>query len=301
MADGTERRVKNDDGRMPFMDHVKELRYRLIRSLLAVIAGIVVGYLIHNWVIGKIENPICHIAGIHGLGTPTAQCPNGVLTIEGALSPVTLTFKVSLVVGLIVACPVWSYQLWAFLAPALYKNEKKYALGFVGAAFPLFLAGVALCYWVFPAIMKVLLVGFTPGGISNNLPFENYLGFFLRMVLVFGLSFELPLLVVAMNLLGILSSQRLWHWWRPVVFIIFVFAAAAVPTGEPIGMTALAAPLCALYFAAVGIAALNDRRRARRAAADPLSNLSPDEASDITLIQAPPEEAPTVNDYDDVS
>jgi sec-independent protein translocase protein TatC len=302
MASGFQRGEKSDYGRMPFMDHVRELRQRLIKAMLAVIIGLVVGFLIHNWVIGKIENPICHISGIRGLGIRTPQCPNGVLTIEGALSPVTLTFEVSLVVGIIVASPFWSYQLWAFLAPALYKNEKRYAYGFVGTGVPLFLCGVGLCYWIFPTIMRVLLVTFTPGGISNNLPFQSYLAFFLRMVMVFGLSFELPLLVIALNLLGVVSAKRLWSWWRMVVFMIFVFAAAAVPTGEPIGMTALAAPLSGLYFGAVGIATLNDRRRARRAAADPLNNLSPDEASDINLVQAPPEEhIPDAGDFDDVS
>lgn len=303
------RTPKSNDGRMPFMEHIRELRTRIIRALIAVVLGTIVGYLVHTRVIHLIENPVCQVKGLSGIGRPSSACPNGVLTIEGALSPVTVTFEVSIVVGLILACPVWSYQLWAFLAPALYKKEKRYALGFVFSAVPLFGAGVALCYWIFPAIMQVLLHTFTPSGISNNLPFQQFVGFFLRMVLVFGLSFELPLLVVGLNFIGLLSAKQLWRWWRIVVFIIFVFAAAAVPTGEPTGMTALAAPLCVLYFAAVGVAYLNDRRRARK---DPNAGLSPDEASEIDLAPAVVSPArplddvdggdgDTPGDYDDVS
>jgi sec-independent protein translocase protein TatC len=282
---GARRGKKNPDGRMPFMDHIRELRTRLLKSAIAVVLGMVVGFLVHNWVIHVVEHPVCHISGVHGIGVRTSQCPNGVLTLQGALSPITLTFKVSLVVGLVLAAPVWSYQLWAFLAPALYKNEKRYALGFVFSGVPLFFAGAALCYWIFPTILKVLLVDFTPGGLTNNLPFEQFVGFFLRMVLVFGLSFELPLLVLMLNFLGVLSAARLRHWWRIVVFMIFVFAAAAVPTGEPLGMTLLAAPLCLLYFLAIGIATLNDRRRASRRAAE--DDIDPDRASDLDLTPLP--------------
>jgi sec-independent protein translocase protein TatC len=290
------RRPKNKDGRMPFMDHIRELRTRIIRSLIAVLVGTIVGFIVHNWVVHQISKPACSVTGVTGLGRPTAACPNGVLTLEGALSPVTVTFEVSIVVGIILACPVWSYQLWAFLAPALYKNEKRYALGFVFTAVPLFAAGVALCYSIFPTIMQVLLHTFTPHGIANVLPFQQFVGFFLRMVLVFGLSFEMPLLVVGLNFIGLLSAKQLWHWWRVVVFIIFVFAAAAVPTGEPTGMTALAVPLCVLYFAAVGVAYLNDRRRAR---IDPNAGLSPDEASDLDLRPAIIEQARPLDDVVD--
>ncbi len=223
------------------------------------------------------------------------------LTVTGPTAGLAISLKVSLMIGLLVSCPVWLYQLWAFIAPGLHKNEKKYSLGFVAAAVPLFLAGAALCYVIFPEIMRVLL-GFTPDVAANNIPFEKFIGFFLRMVLIFGVSFEIPLIVVALNFAGILSAHRLKHTWRYVTFGIFVFAAAAVPTGEPLGMTALAAPMCALYYAAIGIAVLNDKRRAARAVN---ARLSPDEASPLDLTPAPivppvPVER-NPRDYDDLT
>jgi sec-independent protein translocase protein TatC len=136
---------------------------------------------------------------------------------------------------------------------------------------------------------------------ANNIHMSDYIGFFLQMVLIFGISFEIPLIVVALNFAGILSAQRLKHTWRYVTFGIFVFAAAAVPTGEPLGMTALAAPMCALYYGAIGIAVLNDRRRAAR---NINANLSPDEASDLDLtplpIEPPTPHQRTHQDYDDL-
>ena len=139
---------------------------------------------------------------------------------------------------------------------------------------PLFAAGAALCYLIFPTIMRVLL-GFTPKGVSN-MPLDTFISFFMRMVLIFGVSFEVPLIVVALNFTGVLSADRLKKSWRYVTFGIFIFAAAAVPTGEPLGMTALAAPMCLLYYGAIGIAVMNDKRRAAR---NINARLSPDEAS----------------------
>jgi sec-independent protein translocase protein TatC len=292
---------KDPEGRMPLGEHIRELRTRLFRASLAIVLCAVVGWLIHNQAIHALTEPICKATNANGVAVGRTSCASGVLTMHGATEALAIDLKISLMVGLLLASPVWLYQLWAFIAPGLHKNEKKYSLSFVAAAVPLFAAGTALCFFIFPHIMNVLL-GFTPKEVANAIPLGDYIGFFLRMIMIFGVSFEIPLIVVALNFAGVLSAKRLKHTWRYVTFGIFVFAAAAVPTGEPLGMTALAAPMCALYYAAIGIAVMNDKRRAAR---NPYADLSPDEASDLDLTPRPIEPVapiqPQRRDYDDLT
>jgi sec-independent protein translocase protein TatC len=290
-------RSADDAARMPLMEHIRELRTRLVKASLAIIIGGILGFIFRNHLIELLERQVCDDTSINGIGKRTPQCPNGVLTISGPTSGITLAFKVAIFSGLVLAAPVWLYQLWAFLAPGLYKREKKYGLTFIAAAVPLFLAGAYCAYFFLRAIMQALL-GFNPVGVSAQLPVDTFLTFVLRMMAVFGVSFVLPLILVVFNFIGILSGARMAKHWRVVVLVIFVFAAIAVPTGDPIGMTVLAAPICVLYFGAVGIALINDKRRAARRDADPLHNLSPDEASSLDLSPAPVERA---SDLEDIS
>jgi sec-independent protein translocase protein TatC len=263
-----ERRPKDDEGRMPLVEHLRELRSRLIKACLAVTLGTGIGYAFRNRIINALSDPVCRLQGVHGIGQPTPACPNGLLYLSGVLAPLTFAFTVSLVTGIVLSSPMWSYHLWAFLAPGLYKNEKRYGLGFAAIGVPLFCAGAGLCLWVFPRALKIL-IGFTPSSFSNGFQGEQYLTLLLRMIIVFGLSFEVPLLLVLLNLLGMLSAARMIHHWRGIVFGIFVFAAIATPTGDPLTMTVLAVPLCLLFVAAVGAATLHDRRRATRHPGDP--------------------------------
>jgi sec-independent protein translocase protein TatC len=281
-------RSADDAARMPLMEHIRELRSRLIISALAMIAAGIVGLIFYRNIVNVLETPICNIKSIHGVGQPSASCHNGVLVLIGPSAGITLAFKIAFFTGIVGSAPVWMYQLWAFLAPGLYKNEKKYSLTFVGAAIPLFAAGAALCYVFFPTILRVLM-GFVPAGVASQLPLDQTLVFFLRMMVVFGASFVLPLILLLFNFIGILSGARMRKHWRVVVLVIFVFAAIAVPTGDPIGMSVLAIPICVLYFGAIGVALLNDKRRAARRAADPIHRLSPDEASQLDLSTAPVE------------
>ncbi len=288
-------RSADDAARMPLMEHIRELRSRLIRSALAIVVAGIVGFIFYRHIVNVLETPICNIKSIHGVGQPTKDCKNGVLVLIGPSAGITLAFKIAMFSGIVLAAPVWMYQLWAFLAPGLYKREKKYGLTFVGAAIPLFAAGAALCYVFFPTILRVLM-GFVPSGVAAQLPLDQTLVFFLRMMVVFGSSFVLPLILVLFNFLGILSGERMRRHWRVIVLAIFVFAAIAVPTGDPIGMSVLAIPICVLYFGAVGIALVNDKRRAARRAADPIHQLSPDEASPLDLTPMPVERASSLED-----
>jgi sec-independent protein translocase protein TatC len=277
---------------MPLVEHLRELRSRLVKAGVAVVAGVIVAFVLRNHVIGVLENQVCGDGSINGIGKPTAQCPNGVLTLSGPTAGITLAFKVAFFGGLCLSAPAWLYQFWAFLAPGLYKKEKRYSVGFVALATPLFAAGCALCFVFFPKIMEALLgSAFTPRGVAVQLPVDTFLTFYLRMMAVFGISFVLPLFLVLFNTLGLMSGATMARHWRGIVLAIFVFAAIAVPTGDPIGMSVLAVPICALYAAAVVFAKANDRRRAMRRAADPLNMLSPDEASPLNLEPVPVDES----------
>jgi sec-independent protein translocase protein TatC len=267
---------------MPLTGHLRELRNRLAVAVLTLVATTVVGWLVHNWLLGQITGPACALTHVHGVGRPTRECPNGLLVNTGILSPLSLSFKVAVTAGLVMAVPVWSYQLWAFIAPGLYKQEKRYGLGFAAAAVPLFCLGGYLAYVVFPKGLEVLS-GFNPDAFSLSLPGDEFLDFFLRMVLVFGLSFELPLLLVLLNFLGVFSAAALRRRWQAIVFSVFVFSAVATPTGDPITMIALAVPISVLFVVALAVATFHDRAKARRRATDPDHGLGADEASLVDL------------------
>ncbi|MGX5185477.1 twin-arginine translocase subunit TatC [Streptomyces avermitilis] len=267
---------------MPLTGHLRELRNRLAISILALAAATVAGWLIHDRLLQLLTGPACTLTHVHGVGRPTKECPNGLLVNTGLLSPLSLSFKVAVTAGFVMAVPVWSYQLWAFVAPGLYKKEKKYGLGFVAAAVPLFCLGGYLAYVTFPKGVETL-AGFNPETFSLSLPGDEFLDFFLRAVLVFGLSFELPLMLLLLNFLGILSAATLRRQWRTAVFAVFVFAAVATPTGDPITMIALAVPISLLLLAALAVATLHDRAKARRWAADLDSRLRDDEVSCLDL------------------
>ncbi|MGW1160790.1 twin-arginine translocase subunit TatC [Streptomyces sp. NPDC002513] len=316
MLTSARKQEKDAEGRMPLADHLRELRNRLAKAVLAVILVTIVAAFFYNDIINFLTKPILDSVGCGKTFEELAkssdhgqQCAR--ITINGLLAPFTLALQVSLMAGVVFASPVWLYQLWAFVAPGLHKHEKKYAYGFVGTGVPLFLGGAYFAYKVLPTTAKVL-IGFTPSGVDNLLPLDELLQLVTRMVLVFGLSFELPLLLIMLNLTGVLSGKRMLGWWRGMILGITVFAAFATPSTDPPTMLALAVPIWVLYFGAVVFALLNDRRKSRAEAAGP----SPDEASDldltpedidgvesVTASRALPESSSTdrVNGYDDVT
>jgi sec-independent protein translocase protein TatC len=159
--------------------------------------------------------------------------------------------------------PIWLYQIWAFITPALHKRERRIAIFFVATASPLFLAGSWCAYLLLPHAVHVLL-GFTPQDLGNLIRFDDYLDFVLRLILLFGIAFVLPVFLLLLNLIGLISGSTILKPWRFAVFIIFVFTAAFTPTPDPITMTILAVPICILYFASGLIALLVDRRRRKR-------------------------------------
>lgn len=270
---------------MPLVEHLRELRNRLAKGLLAIVLATIVAAFFYEEIINFFTKPVLQSVGCNSLFTDLAKQEKGSrcasIVMMDLLGPFTLALKVSLVAGLILSAPVWLYQLWAFLAPGLHRNEKKYALSFVGVGFPLFVAGGYFAYRVLPTTAQVL-IDFTPIGIGNLLTLDKLLDLIARMVVVFGLSFELPLLLVMLNFAGIISAKRMLGWWRAMVMGITVFSAIATPSTDPLTMLALAVPIVVLYFGAVGIALANDARRRRRLEAGPAD----DEASDLDLTPA---------------
>ena len=300
---------------MPLADHLRELRNRLAKAVLAIIVVTIVAAFFYNDIINFLTRPILDSVGCGKSFEELAKASSGQkcaqITINGLLAPFTLALQVSLMAGIVFASPVWLYQLWAFIAPGLHKHERKYAYAFVGTGFPLFLGGAFFSWKVLPTTAKVLN-DFTPSGVNNFLPLDDLLKFVTRMVIVFGLSFELPLLLIMLNLTGMVSGKRMLGWWRGMILGITVFAAVATPSTDPISMLALAGPIWVLYFGAVAFSLMNDRRKRRREAEGP----DDDEASDLDLTpedigevetvsatRALPEQASTerVNGYDDVT
>ncbi|GHB63336.1 Sec-independent protein translocase protein TatC [Streptomyces cirratus] len=275
---------KDAEGRMPLVEHLRELRNRLMKSVLAILVITVVAAFFYKHLIDFMLKPMLDSVGCtNGVVSQRNGRPCADMTVNGLIAPFSIALKVSLTAGVVLSAPVWLYQLWAFVAPGLHSHEKKYAVGFVAAGAPLFAAGAVLAYKILPQTAMILLE-FTPENARNLLPVDDYLDLVTRMVVVFGLAFELPLLLILLNFTGVLTAKRLASWWRIMVLGITIFAAFATPTGDPLTMMSLAAPIIGLYFIALGLCLINDRRRKRR---NPDAGLDDDEASVLDLTPAP--------------
>ncbi|OKK15284.1 hypothetical protein AMK16_29150 [Streptomyces sp. CB00455] len=278
------RQAKDAEGRMPLVEHLRELRNRLLKSVLAILVITAVAAFFYKDLIDFMLKPMLDSVGCtDGVVSQRNGRPCADMTVNGLIAPFSIALKVSLTAGVVLSAPVWLYQLWAFTAPGLHSHEKKYAVSFVAVGAPLFGAGAVLAYKILPQT-AVILLDFTPENARNLLPVDDYLDLVTRMVVVFGLAFELPLLLILLNVTGVLTAKRLASWWRAMVLGITVFAAFATPTGDPLTMLSLAAPIVALYFVALGICLVNDRRRAR---GNPDAGLDDDEASELDLTPAP--------------
>lgn len=264
---------------MPLMQHLTDLRRCLLRALVALAVGTVASFAVFHPLFHLLTAPYCSLPVSRRLGGHGCT-----LVVFGVPDAFMLRLRISMFAGAVFSSPVWLYQLWAFIAPGLHRRERRWALSFVGASVLLFSAGAATAYATLSNGLAVLL-GFAGSDITPVLEVTRYLSYITAMIMVFGFSFEFPLLLILLNLAGVLSSTRLRHSRRLVIFLLFAFAAVATPSQDPFTMLALAAPLCLLYEIAISMARLVDRRRARHAA----SELSDDLASDLqTLLAAEP-------------
>jgi sec-independent protein translocase protein TatC len=244
-------------GQMALVDHLRELRARLLKSTLALTIALIAAFFFYHQLLDIIKQPYqTGVAGLHK-GIESEAVINGVAT------PLLLQFKICGLAAIIVTCPYWLYQIWAFILPGLHPSERRWTRLFASVAGPLFLAGVAVGYYVLPKGISVLL-GFTPQGVKSLVDFSDYLSFFTRMMLVFGISFEIPVFVVLLNLAGIVSGKMLGAHRAWIILGTFVFAAVATPSTDPFSMLMLAVPMTLLFLLSEVIARVVDRRRARR-------------------------------------
>jgi sec-independent protein translocase protein TatC len=270
-------RQQNPDGRMPLMDHIRELRNRVVKMALALAAGMTAGFIFFSQAWHVIERPLCSAtirghSGCHTLGVNQ-------LVLNGPLDAFYLRVKVALIVGVILSAPIWLYQIWAFAAPGLHAREKRWSYLFLGAAIPLFGIGITACYLSLGRSMHYLL-GLTPGGVQNLIQVGQYMSFVTAMMLAFGLAFEVPLLLVMLNLAGVLTHERFAKWRRVLIFGVFLIAGAANPSPDPVTMLILGGTCALLVEAAEVLVWSHDRRRARRHP-DPYADLADDELSPL--------------------
>jgi sec-independent protein translocase protein TatC len=294
------------DGSMTLIEHVRELRTRLVRASLAIVAGFGVGFWLSKPVQKLLQQPYCEL--------PASRDPDtGVCKFVqlGVADVFLLNLKIALWIGLIVAAPVWLYQLWAFIAPGLHRHERRYAYIFTAIAAPLFALGAVLAMFVVQKGLE-FLIGIADQSISTTLEITRYISFVTNLIMIFGVAFEFPLVFLMLNFAGVVTAKRMVSWWRVVVFIFFAFSAVVTPTPDPFGMTALALALTLLYFLAVGVAFLNDKRKGRGKelyagldddAISPLDETpDPVTAGDRIEVPSPVSAArPLANRYDDMT
>ncbi|WP_240796061.1 twin-arginine translocase subunit TatC [Yimella sp. RIT 621] len=267
------RRKDNPEARMSLGEHFREFRRRALVAVLALVVGAVVGWILfdpvdvrlggvtlkNEGIFQWLKRPLTQVAA----GRPDPSLINLNFGGQGVTSAFEIKLKIAMWVGLILSSPVWLWQIWAFLAPGLTRKEKRLSMVFLGSAVPLFAAGCWVATWVLPNAVKFLL-GVTPGDAVNYQDGSAYITFVTRFILVFGLAFLLPVFLVALNAVGVLPAKVMLKGWRVAVMMIFVFAAIMSPSPDAWSMLALAFPMVGLFYLAVGIAAILDKRRQKK-------------------------------------
>ncbi len=252
------RSKRNPDGRMSLGDHLVEFRKRLMIAAIAIAVALVAGWFLSDWVWDMLRIPI------QQLGDQGREATISYNDITGAFDT---KVQISLFIAVLIASPVWLYQIWAFLAPGLTRREKLYGVGFLAAAVPLFLGGAFAGWMVMPNIVR-LLAGFQPDQDAFYLNARLYLDFAIKLLLAVGIGFVLPALLVALNFMGVVRGDAILKSWRVAILCIILFAGITTPAADLMSMFLLAAPMVLLYFAAAGVAILHDKRADKRRKAE---------------------------------
>lgn len=240
---------------MRLAEHLIEFRNRFIVSVIAIIIGMVAGFLLTGPTLDAIRVPIEQLASARAGGV-SINFPN-------VTSAFDIRMQMALTIGIVIAAPVWLYEIWMFLVPGLKKKERRYALGFLGAAVPLFLAGCLTGWFIMPRIVEVM-ASFAPVQDTVFFDAKYYYTFVLNLCLAVGIAYVVPVVIVMLNFAGVISGKTVLAGWRVAILVVALFAAMATPAADVLSMLLLMVPMITLYFIAVGIALLNDRRRAKR-------------------------------------
>jgi sec-independent protein translocase protein TatC len=264
---------------MSLVAHLTELRNRIAKALLALLIATAVSFWWYEHGLGEfIRAPYCGLApDLRYGGDASGGCG---LLITDVFGGVFIRLKVAFLAGAVLSAPFWLYQLWAFITPGLKRNEKRYGIGFVVVSTLLFALGALLAYLSLAKGLELLL-GLAGDGVVIALTAQDYIGFVLSLLVAFGVSFEVPLIAVALNLVGVLSYEVLSRSRRWIFFLTIVFAAFVTPTQDPFTMLLMAGPMIVLFEVAIQIARVVDKRRARRAAVEHFHDLGDDEASPL--------------------
>ncbi|MFT4050823.1 MAG: twin-arginine translocase subunit TatC [Microbacterium sp.] len=237
--------------------HLREFRRRAVIAVAALVVGMIVAFVFTDQIIYAMTVPVRVVAAARGEAEDVGLMYQ---TVTGAFD---MRLRMSFAVGIIISAPVWMWQLWAFLVPGLTRKEIRLTVGFMGAAVPLFAVGVFVGWLVMPHVVEVM-ASFTPEGAANWFDAKYYYDFVLKLLLVIGVSFVVPVFLVALNLAGIVSGKAILKSWRVAVVVAAVFAGLATPAADVISMLMLAGILIVLFFAAAGLSMLFDRRRGKK-------------------------------------
>lgn len=266
-----------EDSRMPLTEHLRELRNRVAKALIAFVIATIVCFFFEQHILNFLMHPYCSLPAHK---RPSFGSQNCQLYVFGILDPFMIRLKISAIAGAVASSPVWLYQLWSFITPGLHRHERRWSLTFVGLSLALFAIGAFFAYVTLRTGLNLLL-GFSGNGIISVLDANKYLSYVIAMVLIFGASFEIPLLVCLLNLAGVVPTAKLRSWRRAEIFLTFLFAAVVTPSQDPFTMLALGLPMVILYEVALFVGWLNDRRKKTRGDGSAYAELDDDEISPL--------------------
>jgi sec-independent protein translocase protein TatC len=242
---------------MSLGQHLVEFRGRLVKSALAILVASIGGFLVADVVWSLLAAPLMDVA--HD-SRRVAQ-----INYTSISEAFDTKMSIALTIGIVASSPIWLWQIWSFVTPALVRREKRFAFGFLLTAIPLFLLGCGTGWWLFPHVVE-LMTSFAPDGSTTLLTAKYYLDFSIKFVIAIGVGFDLPVFLVLLNFMGVLSARAIIKGWRWAIVGITTFTALATPAADVVSMFLLAIPMLVLYFLAAFIAWIHDRRAARKLA-----------------------------------